>query len=67
VRNIVDNAADRAMVDAINRVGRTLGLRTVAEFVEAEATLGVGFAQGDAIHRPEPLFSAHATHSARNG
>jgi diguanylate cyclase (GGDEF)-like protein/PAS domain S-box-containing protein len=73
VRNIVVDAADRAMVDAINRVGHALGLRTVAEFVEAAPTLdalraiGVDFAQGDAIHRPEPLLSARATQAARNG
>lgn len=61
VRNIVDDAADFAMVEAINRVGGVLGLKTVAEFVETDATLeklreiGVDYAQGYAIHRPEPL------------
>ena len=61
VRNIVVDAADLAMVEAITRVGRVLGLKTVAEFVETEATLqrlreiGVDYAQGYAIHRPEPL------------
>ena len=61
VRNIANDAADFAMVDAINRVGQVLGLQTVAEFVEDEATLrllrtmGVNHAQGYAIHRPEPL------------
>ena len=50
------------MVEAINRLGGALGLKTIAEFVETEATLqrlrdiGVDFAQGYAIHRPEPLF-----------
>ena len=61
VRNIVEDAADYAMVEAINRVGGVLGLKTIAEFVETEATLqrlrdiGVDYAQGYAIHRPEPL------------
>ena len=61
VRNIVDDAADLAMVEAITRVGSVLGLKTVAEFVETDATLqrlreiGVDYAQGYAIHRPEPL------------
>ena len=62
VRNIVDNDADHVMVEAIHRVGSVLGLKTVAEFVEADATIealrliGVDFAQGDAIHRAAPLF-----------
>jgi len=58
------------MVEAINRVGGVLGLKTIAEFVETEAALqrlrdiGVNYAQGYFIHRPEPLFGkqsiAHA-------
>jgi diguanylate cyclase (GGDEF)-like protein/PAS domain S-box-containing protein len=61
VRNIVDDAADFAMVEAINRVGGVLGLKTIAEFVETDTTLeklreiGIDYAQGYAIHRPEPL------------
>jgi EAL domain-containing protein (putative c-di-GMP-specific phosphodiesterase class I) len=60
VRNIVEEAADFAMVEAIHRVGSVLGLKTIAEFVESESALqrlreiGVDYAQGDAIHRPEP-------------
>ena len=43
-------------------VGRVLGVRTIAEFVETEAVqrslceIGVDYAQGYAIHRPEPLL-----------
>ena len=61
VRSIANDATDFAMVDAINRVGQVLGLQTVAEFVEDEETLdllrtmGVNYAQGYGIHRPEPL------------
>jgi diguanylate cyclase (GGDEF)-like protein/PAS domain S-box-containing protein len=61
VRHIVEDAADFAMVEAINRVGGALGLKTIAEFVETEASLqrlrdiGVDYAQGYVIHRPEPL------------
>ncbi len=61
VRHIVEDAADMAMVEAIHRVGSVLGLKTIAEFVENEAALqrlrdiGVDYAQGYAIHRPEPL------------
>lgn len=62
VRNIDSDATDFAMVEAIHRLGGALGLQTIAEFVETEATLqrlrliGVDFAQGYAIHRPEPLL-----------
>ncbi|MGE5320185.1 MAG: EAL domain-containing protein [Hyphomicrobiaceae bacterium] len=60
VRNIVDDAADFAMVEAITRVAGVLGLKTIAEFVETGATLdtlreiGVDYVQGYAIHRPAP-------------
>ncbi len=67
VRNIVEDAADFAMVEAVNRIGGALGLKTIAEFVETEATLqrlrdiGVDYAQGHVIHRPEPLFAGGMT------
>lgn len=63
IQHIVEDAADFAMVEAIHRVGSVLGLKTIAEFVESEATLqrlcdiGVDYAQGFAIHRPEPLLT----------
>jgi len=62
VRNIVSDAADFAMVEAFSRVGLALGLQTIAEFVEDKATLqclrniGIDFAQGYYIHKPEPLL-----------
>lgn len=62
VRNIVTDAADFAMVEAFSHVGEALGIETVAEFVETETTLqclreiGVDYAQGYVIHKPEPLF-----------
>jgi EAL domain-containing protein (putative c-di-GMP-specific phosphodiesterase class I) len=52
---------DAAMVESINQIGHLLGLRTIAEFVENDATLEklralrVDYAQGYGIHRPEPL------------
>ena len=61
VRDMLRDEIDLAMVDAINRIGHVMGLQTVAEFVEQDAileklqTLGVDFAQGYALHRPEPL------------
>jgi diguanylate cyclase (GGDEF)-like protein/PAS domain S-box-containing protein len=64
VKNIHNDPIDRAMVAAIHAVGHVMGVRTVAEWVEHEATLaelaaiGVDFAQGYAIARPQPLTAA---------
>jgi EAL domain-containing protein (putative c-di-GMP-specific phosphodiesterase class I) len=63
VRDMVQNPVDRAMVDTINRVGHIMGLKTVAEFAENAQiidglrTLGVDYAQGFGVHRPQPLPS----------
>ncbi len=60
VRNIADDPMDRAIVEAINRVAHVAGLRTIAEFVENDAIvqvlreIGVDFAQGYGIGKPEP-------------
>jgi diguanylate cyclase (GGDEF)-like protein/PAS domain S-box-containing protein len=61
VKNIVDDVTDLAMVESINHIGHLMGLRTIAEFVETTAILmklreiGVDFAQGFGLHRPESL------------
>ena len=61
VRNMTGDAIDRAMVESINQVGHVMHIRTIAEFVEDAATLealreiGVDYAQGYHIHRPETL------------
>jgi len=61
VRDLLSNPIDRAMVRAINEVGHAMGIRTIAEFVEQPETLhvlaalGVDYAQGWAVGRPEPL------------
>ncbi|MFP5419263.1 MAG: putative bifunctional diguanylate cyclase/phosphodiesterase [Gammaproteobacteria bacterium] len=71
VSGVAEDATDRAMVEAINRVGGALGLQTIAEFVDTEARLhvlreiGIHFAQGFHIHRPEPLFPRGAAHPAQ--
>ena len=62
VRDIAKDPLDRAIVEAINRIGHVLGLKTIAEFVEDEAIretlcrMGVNYAQGFLEHRPEPLL-----------
>ncbi len=62
VRDMVEDKVDHAMVEAIHHIGQVMGIRTVAEFVETDAILqkltaiGVDYAQGYGIHRPEPLL-----------
>lgn len=63
VKDIADDAVDRAMVESINRLGHVLGKRTIAEFVETQVVfdrireLGVDYVQGYAVARPQPLDS----------
>lgn len=64
MRDLSRDAVNQAMVAAIVRLARTLGFRLVAEQVEDIASLeaarglGVDYAQGYAIGRPEPLKRA---------
>jgi EAL domain-containing protein (putative c-di-GMP-specific phosphodiesterase class I) len=66
VRDMANDEMDCAIVDAINRIAHILGMQTVAEIVEDQATLdrlrllGVDYAQGYYIARPEPLRAAYA-------
>jgi diguanylate cyclase (GGDEF)-like protein/PAS domain S-box-containing protein len=61
LRHIESDPVEYAMVEAINRVGHVMRLRTVAEGVESLDTLetlrkiGVDYAQGYAIAEPRPL------------
>jgi len=61
VKDLLTDPMDRAMVEAVNKIGHTLGMQTIAEYVEHHdilATLreiGVDFAQGNGIARPVPL------------
>ncbi len=63
VREIARSRTDYSMVEAINRVGKIIGIRTIAEFVEDDGILdalrriGVDYVQGYALHRPEPWKS----------
>ena len=64
VREIAHNDVDRTMVKAIAEIGRSMGIRTVAEFVEDQAIvdvlveLGIDYAQGYHIARPMPVEQA---------
>jgi Amt family ammonium transporter len=61
VKNMVRDNIDRAMVKAINQIGHTMNIKTIAEFVEDAETLaavrevGVDYAQGYFIARPAPI------------
>ncbi|MEW5789483.1 MAG: EAL domain-containing protein [Pseudomonadota bacterium] len=61
VRDMVRDPVDAAMVEAIAKVAHIMGIRTVAEYVEDEATLaalkelGVDYAQGNLFALPRPI------------
>jgi len=61
IRDMVTDETSAAMVLAINQVGHTMNLRTIAEYVESEAIrsrlkeIGVDYAQGYAIGKPVPF------------
>ena len=62
VKDMAVDPIDDAMVEAIHRIGHVMGIETIAESVENEATLarlqeiGVNYAQGYAVGRPRPLL-----------
>jgi len=61
VRHLLEDPVDSAMVEAINRLGHLTGKKTIAEFAENDAVvtalraLGVDYAQGYGIARPQPF------------
>ncbi len=61
VKDIVDDPIDYAMVKSINEIGQVMGMKTIAEFVENDEikkmlkTIGVNYAQGYGLGKPEPL------------
>ena len=61
ISNVVDDAVDESMVRAISDVGHAMGIETIAERVETRdvleklAEIGVAFAQGYYIARPESV------------
>lgn len=61
VRSMVEEPVHEAMVSAVHKIGNVMGLETIAEWIEDEATLlrleeiGVDYGQGYLLHRPEPI------------
>lgn len=61
IRDLLKERNDFAMVKSMHEVGHSLGLKTIAEYVESAAILdklkeiGIDYAQGYAIEKPMPL------------
>jgi len=61
VAQVARDPIQREMVTAIHRVGETMGLQTIGEWVESRDVaetlqeIGVHFGQGFWFHRPEPI------------
>jgi diguanylate cyclase (GGDEF)-like protein/PAS domain S-box-containing protein len=61
VKNIHKDSVDLAMVKSINEIGKVMGMKTIAEFVENDeiktilSNIGVDYAQGYGIAKPVPL------------
>lgn len=61
VRQMQNGSVECAIVEAIAHVAREMQVQTVAEFAENDWTmlalrrLGIDYAQGYGVHRPEPL------------
>jgi EAL domain-containing protein (putative c-di-GMP-specific phosphodiesterase class I) len=65
VRDLETNRTNQYVLEAIVRLARRLGRKTIAEGVQDEETLslvceyGIDFAQGDHLGRPAPVTSPH--------
>ena len=61
VANMVTDPVDHAMAETINRVGHIMGLQTVGEYAESDevvaalGAIGVDYAQGFGVQKPQPL------------
>lgn len=59
VKGMAKDPVDCAMVEAIHRIAKVMGIRSIAKFVESEDVLpylrriGIDYAQGFALHAPE--------------
>jgi diguanylate cyclase (GGDEF)-like protein/PAS domain S-box-containing protein len=62
VQGMVEDRVKRALVESIHQIGHVMGIQTIAECVENRPTLdalkeiGVDYAQGYWITRPQPLI-----------
>ncbi|AOU99068.1 hypothetical protein BI364_14965 [Acidihalobacter yilgarnensis] len=64
IRDLLDDNLDHAIVTSICDIGRVLGIKTVAEYVETESVIerlreiGIDYAQGFWIGKPQPIPDA---------
>ncbi len=71
VRDCVENKTDQILISAVVQIARSMGKRTIAEFVTNQETvdvltaLGVDYGQGFHLGRPAPLLE-HINARARN-
>jgi diguanylate cyclase (GGDEF)-like protein len=62
VQDLMEDPVKRAMVESINQIGHVMGIHTIAEWVESQEVLdalreiGVDFAQGYMLSRPQILL-----------
>lgn len=62
VKDMLTDSINHAMVESINQIGHVMGIKTIAEFVETQElanrlkTLGVDYAQGYGLHKPQPFL-----------
>ena len=60
VENVTHDRVDRSVIEAISKIGKAMGIRTIAERVESPEVLaelgrlGIGYAQGFHIAEPRP-------------
>ncbi len=61
VKDMVSDPIDHAMVKSINEIGHVMGMKTIAEYVENDeifeklSAIGVNYAQGYGVGKPEPF------------
>lgn len=61
VKDMLNNDTDVAIVKSMNEIAHSLGLKTIAEYVENDEIrnrlkeIGVDYAQGWGVHKPSPL------------
>ena len=70
VRNILQDAVDHAMVEAVNNIAHQMGLQTLAEYAESPEIvaelkrMGIDMVQGFAVSRPQRLTEMLASQRA---
>ena len=71
IRELASDAIDQAAVRSINEIGHVMGKKTIAEFVEDDIVIqklreiGVDYAQGFAIAKPQPIATMVGDNDAR--